>query len=169
MHETIDVLGLGRSLKNYTNTGNFTIGVNNIYDFYKTDVVVVIDIKKRFTKEKLETIERCDPKFFLSQIKEYETHKNFFLLNLHHSASLDLNKDFMIRSSNNSTFVAAFIAAKIFGAKKIRMFGVDFIDHPSLSLEVHKKRAISDFNKLKLELNERGVDLDFSNSLLQPS
>lgn len=160
----IDVLGLGETILDYK-PGNETVGVNDIFKFHKIDHLLVMDKPNRFSKERLSTILLSTPKKFYSNVKDETGYvweklvKNFVPIETERGRgfvnTLD-SKEFSI--SNNSTFTACVLAYKL-GAKKIVMYGVDFINHPHLSAENSFSNVLNHFKTLKSALNNRGVEL----------
>jgi len=157
----VAVLGLGPSLDLYNQSDiefDFTIGVNDIWSKVKTDYVVCVDKKERFTPERLKTIEECKPVKFFSHLDEWNNHSGF--------EKIELQPDFpkyicqvnlkSIPKSLCSPFIAAAMAYKL-GAKEIHLYGVDLTTHPHLS---------KDIQRIQLHFHNLKVALSMNNCLL---
>lgn len=133
----IHVLGLGNSLLKSISTiksDEMTIGVNNIFDYYPVDHVVVLDNPEIFNQMKLQTIINCRPESFHSQIEWYENHQKerFKLFPLGTRRMLSLfDSSNEIPSGYDSPFAACGLAYRM-GAKEIIVHGVDLTNHPHL-------------------------------------
>lgn len=157
----IAVLGMGDSLKEF-NPADFelSIGVNDIWNYVKSDVVVCLDKRTVFSGERLKAIDDCKPKAFYSQIVNWDVKPEFIKINIHQhypevSCSLD---DRSFEKSYCSPFVACQIAYRYYMATEIHLFGVDMVNHPHLDkalCEGIKKH----FKNLKTALLEKGCDL----------
>ena len=161
--KTITVLATGESLYDYLiHPLDFpTIGVNNIQQFIKTDYIICVDLPKRFPPEKLKIICESDcRKFYSPYIAWLDLQPHFKLMPLNKGGRSNLSglDDRRICYSNNSAFVAVVKAYKK-GAKRIIIYGADFLTHQNLSKELMRHRAVNDFINLHRELNKRGVDL----------
>lgn len=158
---TIEILGLGETLKNYRPNGNTTIGCNDIWKYHKTKVIVCCDPPIRFSPDRINTIRNSFPVKFLTTRHEWKGivfNYHLFKLTLGRGNLKNFNDPELVCHSNNSAFMAAHIAFKM-GAKKIILHGVDFTNHHALSLEHNLKRAIKDFELLGIELKKHGVSL----------
>lgn len=164
--KTIDVLGLGESINKYVNTGNITIGVNDIYKYHKVDHLLVMDKPERFTRERLKTIMLSTPKKFYSNCKEesgsytWQNLVNNFTPIIPEKGrgnvkTLDSER---YSISSNSTFTAVVLAYKL-GAKQINCYGLDFNTHPHLSSERSLETILEHFSNLKRELDKRFVNV----------
>ncbi len=164
--ETIHILGLGPTLKNYTPDRNISIGVNDIWKHHPADYVVCVDSIRRFTPERQASIISGKQKKFFSIVK----HWNFIVQNyefvdprntMHvgeckeNIPELDSGK---IIFSSNSAFFAACIAFHM-KPKQIIMHGVDFTDHHKLGKPSILERSVNDFKKLFFAFDNRGVKL----------
>lgn len=153
---TINVLGLGSSLSRFVDDGNQTIGVNDIFSKIKVNHLVCIDKPERFEIERLMTIINSECENFYSHILEWKNyHKNFNLIKLEAWSTLDSEAYFY---SNNSTFVACILAYKL-GAKQIKIYGADFNNHIHLSVSHKQDKTLRDFQKLRFELEKKGVEI----------
>lgn len=154
----IDVLGLGPSLERYKPSSNITIGVNDIYKYFRTNYFIVVDLPKKFTSERLRNIVNHKAILYthLDCWKSY--HNKVELIQLANGRGnlkeLDSEK---YCYSNNSTFVACILAYKL-GAKEINLYGADFTNHKHIKDSV-KIQAIQHFIDLSRELKERDVQL----------
>lgn len=161
MGKVAAVLGLGPSLGlfcEYPEKFDFTIGVNDIWSKVKTDCVVCVDKKERFTPDRLRTIEECKPVKFFSHLDEWINHYGF--------EKIELQPDFpkyvcqinlkSIPKSLCSPFIAAVMAYKL-GATKIHLFGVDLTTHPHLKNDIQRIRL--HFANLKIALIQNNCEL----------
>lgn len=130
-NKLVYVLGNGNTINDFKPDGNITIGSNDIWNTIKTDAVVCVDNKRAFTPSRLEIIERCSPAKFYSHLDEWQSHHAFHKIHLHPARNCFEFKNDFIPYSNNSSSVACFIAWKFYGATEIKMFGVDFNNHPN--------------------------------------
>lgn len=156
----IDVLGLGESLNRFTNTGNITVGVNDIFKHHPVDYLCIVDLPNKFTKERLHTILLSTPQKFFTQLPEWrQLVTNYQQVKFAHGRGnlTDLNKKELICYSNNSTFVACVIAFKL-GAKEIYLYGADFNTHPNFSVN-SLNRVEKDFSDLYKALLTFGCTL----------
>lgn len=163
------VLGLGESLKEYSGGYDFTIGVNDIFRYHKTDYLVVVDRQERFTPERLHQISMSSPEIVFSQHEAWRNtlSKKFSKLIFGNRSNLDslgdtfpyeIPEQFIIPHSISSPFVAACIAYKL-GATEIKLYGCDYKTHPQLSDKNKLERTIKDFTALKSELNKKSVQI----------
>lgn len=161
---TINVLGLGESLKYYKEDGNISIGVNDIHSRIKTDFVVCVDHPEVFSPERLETILKTECKGFYSQLFEWHLYmvENFQKIEFNRGRGIldGLDSD-RFCYSNSSPYVATVLAYKL-GAKEIILHGVDFKTHQHFKGN-SKDRALNDFKNLSIELKKRGVFLYVGN------
>jgi len=151
---TIEVLGLGESLSDYTPNANITIGVNDIHSRIKTTYVICIDTFEPFTNDRLNTILNTKCCGFYTHLDCWKSVQNYTEIKLHRLAELDSE---LFRYSNNSPFVACVLAYKL-GATKIVLWGVDMNTHHALNGQ-SRERAIIDYIKLKEDLLKRGCEL----------
>lgn len=157
---TIDVLGLGETVREYKPTGNITVGVNDIFKYFPVDYLVLADPPQRFPEpDRFKTIMESTPKKFLCP-KKWPV-DNFEFIQL--SAGRGMFKDFdtTYAFSNNSPFIACVHAYKL-GAKEIHLYGADFNTHETLSNEQSKKTILKHYKELRLELLKRGCELKVS-------
>jgi hypothetical protein len=156
----IAVLGLGESIKLYTPDYDLTIGVNDIWQFVKTDVVVCLDNPSAFNSDRLKVINDCTPMAFYSQMVVWDTRPDFQKIALtddypNNVCRLDLPKYY---KSYCSPFVAVQIAWKAYFADEIHLFGVDLLSHPNLTGELCTKIKLH-FKNLKTALTENNCKL----------
>lgn len=152
----IAVLGLGSSLSLF-NEDEFelSIGVNDIWRFVKTDVVVCLDHAKVFKYDRLKVINECKPKAFYSQIVNWDFRPEFRKLNFYSQypelvCKIDTHN---YEKSFCSPFVAVQIAYKDYGAEEIHVFGVDLLNHPHLDGRLCE-RIKKHFINLKIALTK---------------
>jgi hypothetical protein len=157
----IAVLGLGSSLTLFEKDKfDLSIGVNDIWRFVKTDVVVCLDHAKVFKTDRLKVINECTPDAFYSQIVNWDIKKNFRKLNFHSqypelACNLDNPK---YEKSFCSPFVATQVAYREYEADEIHLFGVDMVDHPHLDTKLCS-RIKRHFINLKSALNKKNCKL----------
>lgn len=153
----IAVLGLGTSLADFkVEDFDLSVGVNDIWRFVNTDVVVCLDYPKAFTADRWRYIEGCKPKAFYSQIVDYDVRPDFVKINLapgYPDGGCNINTNFL-QKSFCSPFVAVQIAWKYHFADEIHLFGVDMTNHPNLNGDVCEKIK-SHFQHLKNALKEK--------------
>lgn len=163
------VLGLGESLKEFSGGFDFTVGVNDIFRYHKTDYLVVVDRQERFTQERLHVISMSTPEIFFSHHEVWKNSlaKKFCKLIFGQRSNLDslgevfpyeIPEQFACPHSISSPYVAACIAYKL-GAAEIKLFGCDYLQHPNLKDKAKLERVKKDFAELKRELNKRGVQI----------
>ena len=157
----IAILGLGPSISLF-NPAEFelSIGVNDIWRFHKTEVIVCLDRKNAFSNQRYETIIRSSPEAFYSQIVNWEFMPGFRKIELTHKfpiteCRLDIPQ---LNKSYCSPFVACQIAFKYYGATEIHLFGVDLIDHPHLNFPLCTSIKFH-FANLKVALKKEGCEL----------
>jgi hypothetical protein len=155
------VLGLGDSLKEF-NPADFemSIGVNDIWRYHKSEVVVCLDPRKNFTRDRMQVIDSCTPKAFYSQMETYKKRPDFFLieiLNSYPEVTCDLSL-YKFQRSYCSPFIAVQIAFRWYDTKDIHLFGIDMINHPKLDKRLCEKIKVH-FINLKKALAEYGCTL----------
>lgn len=149
MNKTVHVIGLGETAKDFIPDGNLTIGVNDVYGCGRN---VCVDRPNVFSPERLETIKTLPVESFYSHLDDWSfmpTFKKIELKNI--NAHNDRWNEF-IPSSNNSPFVACGIAYYFHDATEIRLWGVDFNDHPHIKDEM-RNQAVKDYALLNKRLN----------------
>jgi hypothetical protein len=171
MGKVVAVLGLGESLKYYNKDGwDATIGVNDIWRQVQTDYVVCVDMKCRFTPERLKVIEECRPKTFYSIFPTWEHPKVNDWADRPDIQHIELQHDYpnyvcqldipAVPKSLCSPFVAAAIAFKYLGADELHVFGVDLLTHPTLK-DQQCARIKQHFTTLKAALKQAGCGIVF--------
>lgn len=158
--KTIEVLGLGATLKNYQPSKNITIGVNDIWKKVSTDYVVCVDLPRVFSRARQLDIMLSNPAgFYSSRIEWKDKVKNFRFMELASGSGFlkELDSD-KFCWSNNSTYAATVLAFKL-GANKIILHGVDFNNHHAFSKPKNQEKALKDFKNLHDALKSRGVRL----------
>jgi len=129
---TFALLGLGESLSDYSGKEDFSIGVNDIWKFHKTDYVVCVDPPERFSSERLKTINECKPIKFFSHLEAWSTIHNFNKIDLRSPrGTADYYSD-KISYGIMSPLSAMILACKL-GATSITVYGVDLATHPRLT------------------------------------
>lgn len=164
----VDVIGLGQSVKHYDkNSKNMSIGVNDSWKIVKSELMVIIDPPELWQssedKPRLPFIIMARPKFFFTNREGWKGKiHNYTPIQLYpfRADILSINYPDHVSNSFNSAFVAAVLAYKL-GAKKINLWGVDFVGHKNLGTPYLMKECIQDFIVLRKLLAERGVVLNF--------
>ena len=157
----IAVLGLGPSLNLFQKKDfDLSIGVNDIWRYVKTEVVVCLDHTRVFKQDRLKVINECTPDAFYSQIVNWDIKKNFHKLNFHSQypelvCRLDTPQ---YEKSFCSPFVAAQIAYREYQADEIHIFGVDMVNHPHLDSRLCG-RIRKHFINLKTALKEKNCKI----------
>ena len=165
--KTINILGLGESLKTYIPNGEITIGVNDIIRFHPVDFLVLADPPKVFKGERLRNICKGIYRVY-SHYSEWSLYfRNFEKISCAPGrATLSALGTNLIPKSNNSTFIATCLAYRL-GATEIILYGVDFLGHKTLSQPATLKVAVENFRDLRIELARRKCNLylasDFGN------
>jgi hypothetical protein len=155
------VLGLGPSLALYKPEGyDITIGVNDIWRYFKTDVVCCFDEREMFIPDRIEVIDSSKPQAFYSHLDCYSGRADFKRVELlpyfpTYICQVDLPA---LPKSMTSTFIATVIAYRFYQAEEIHLYGADMRNHPNL--DEHMCREIKNhFIKLKQVLKEKGTKL----------
>jgi hypothetical protein len=157
----VAVLGLGESLKEFVNEGyDNVIGVNDIWRYVKTDVVVCLDYPKAFTPDRLDVINNCKPIAFYSQMVIWNTRPDFVKIDLlpGYPDQIYVINYPGLPKSYCSPFVACGIAYRYYNATEIHLFGVDLVNHPHLDKTICNKIK-THFRNLKLTLESKGCHL----------
>lgn len=142
MGKKVAVLGLGPSLAEFkTKEFDLSIGVNDIWSRVHADIVVCLDKRQNFTRERMHTIDNCKPRIFYSQMATYNTRPDFRKIEIHDSypeVTCDLG-GYKFQRSFSSPFVAVQIAFRWYDTKEIHLFGVDLTNHPNLNADICQK------------------------------
>ena len=166
----VAILGLGDSLKEYQPEYDLAIGVNDIWRYVKTEVIVVLDYEKVFTPERLKVIKESKPTAFYSQIVNWDYRPDFKKIDLipgYPDRLVDLEIAGFYKSFC-SPFVAVQIAYKIYGSEEIHLFGVDLTNHPHLDFNICQKIKLH-FRNLRNALLVKGCQLVVhGNGILSP-
>ena len=160
MGKIIAVLGLGPSLNLYKNEYDLSIGVNDIWRFHKTDVVVCLDKRTAFNDDRFRVINECTPKAFYSQIVNWDFKEGFVKINfLPHYPNAEISLDIpQFYKSYCSPFVAVQIAFRHYDAKEIHLYGCDMVNHLHLDQKLCTKIKVH-FINLKSALEKKGCKL----------
>ncbi len=156
--EKIAVLGIGPSLHLFDpQEYGLIIGVNDIWRFVETEIVVCLDHAIRFSLKRLRVIEACQPKAFYSQIESWNKKRGFEKIELYSQypderVNLSGGK---YEKSYCSPFVACQIAFREYKAKEIHLYGVDMTNHPHLT-GVMLPRIVRHFKNLQSALRPYG-------------
>lgn len=156
----IAVLGLGPSLSLFSSKFECTIGVNDIWSFHKTDVLVCLDHRHALGEQRSIVIDQSKPKAFYSQIVNWNHRHDFVKINfMHQYPSAVINLDVAdYYKSYCSPFVACQVAYKNYNATEIHMFGVDMVNHPHLKNELCEKIKVH-FSSLATALRGKGCEI----------
>jgi len=160
----IAVLGLGQSISLFLKEPPFdfslTVGVNDIYRHVKTDIIVCVDRPSAFTPERLRFINDATPKYFYSQMVDWDRRPDFRKINIisgYPDRGLNLNQPGYWKSYC-SPFIAVQVAYRMHEANEIHLFGVDLTNHPHLDRDLCKKIKIH-FTHLINALHERNCQV----------
>lgn len=153
------VLGTGPSLKEHVPDGSYTIGVNDIWRYRRTNAVVCLNNPSQFAPERLRIIRDCQPEIFYSQIVNWDFKKGFQLLTLRSGyPTTRCSLEGAFEKSYCSPFVAVQIAYRFNGATEIELYGIDMVNHPNL-----KNKILDEIKKhfalLKKALQEHGCKM----------
>jgi len=156
----VAILGLGPSIKLFDGT-DFSIGVNDVWRYHKSEIVVCVDHPNTFKKwpDRLRTINDCRPDIFYSQIAQWDYRKDFRKLTLlpgYPDKSLRLEAG--IWKSFCSPFIAVQVAYHFHRADHIHVYGVDLLDHPHLDREICRK-IHHHFRNLFFALQEKNIKI----------
>ena len=161
---TAEILGLAPSVTAYKPSGNITIGVNDIFKICSVDHLIVIDNPNQFNNKRKNTILQSTPKLFISQINTWNRMKNFHLIklaNVRGSVS-QIEQHNIYPYSIMSPYVAIVHAYKL-GATEIIIYGVDLLNHKSLTGDSKIKRVLTDISTLNQYLIKKNVSLKVYN------
>jgi hypothetical protein len=150
----ISVLGLGPSLSLF-NPSDFdlSIGVNDIWRYHHSEVVVCVDARQNFTRDRMKVIDECKPKTFYSQMATYQTRPDYQkieILSSYPDVTCDLS-GYKFQRSFCSPFIAVQIAFRWYDTKEIHLFGVDLLNHPHIDSAMCDRIKVH-FMNLKREL-----------------
>jgi hypothetical protein len=150
----IAVLGLGPSLSEFKpEEFELSIGVNDIWRYFKSEVVICLNHPKEFKPDRLKVINECSPQAFYSQMVIWDTRPDFRKIDLltgYPDTFINLSSP-SLHKSYCSPFVAVQIAYRYYNANEIHLFGVDLLNHPFLNQALCAKIKIHFFN-LKIAL-----------------
>ena len=159
----IYVLGMGDSLKEFTTKlhKEITIGVNYIWKYYPSDIVICIDRIKSLPEWKTNIICQGRQKQFISNYNEWESivanYKHKPLSGLGRGNLKDIDDIGVLCYASNSIY-SAVVHAYHLGATDIVMYGVDFNNHPAINGKF-AETEISRIINLRNVLKERNVNL----------
>lgn len=148
MRKTVHVIGLGETAKDFKKDGNWTIGVNDVQG---CDMQVCVDRPQAFKMKRELAIRNLNNLCFYSHLDDWSTIRGFFKINLKNIAAHNDRWSDFIPSSNNSPFVACGIAYYLHDATEIRLWGVDFNEHPHIKDEM-REQAVKDYGLLNEKL-----------------
>jgi glycosyltransferase involved in cell wall biosynthesis len=125
-NKTIIVCGCGRSLTTLKETDEYiTIGVNDVGRLFPPDYLVVLNALRTFTTERRQWIEATRPQQVFSQLNIQIPETPLARFKLGRRGGTDISQQGVLPYSNNSPYVAVCLA-RLMGAKRIGMIGVDF-------------------------------------------
>lgn len=153
------MLGLGCSIGEFTpDEFILSVGVNDIWRYHRSEILVVLDHAKGFKPDRLRVINESKPEAFYSQIVAWDHRPEFKQITIipgYPNGAIDVSKG--IYKSFCSPYVAVQIAWRYYFADEIHLFGVDMTDHPNLgSLIPDIKKH---FQHLKNALKDKGVEM----------
>ena len=155
----VNVIGLGATAQEFKPDGSLTLCVNDTNRL--CDYRVIVDRYSAFSDGRQFSLmynlaERTKSGVF-SQLTEWDIlkYKNFTHIDLKAVHAHNNRWNEFIPSSNNSPFVACGVAYKYFNATEIRLWGVDFNDHPNINGAM-REQSVKDFQLLQKILNEKG-------------
>lgn len=154
----INVLGLGTSVSRYNGSG-ISIGVNDVWRYYPTDYLVVVDRPDSFNNEpeRLKVIKESKPILFFSHLPEWRFMNGYVEMKLaNHRGDLSEIKT-KYPYSISSPYCAVAIAYKL-GAKEIDIYGVDMNNHHAIKNEIRDKE-IERFKELFRLIQKDGVKI----------
>lgn len=147
--KTIHIIGLGATANDFKPDGSLTIGVN---DVECCDMQVCVDRPNVFKMKRELSIRNLNNLCFYSHLEDWRSIKGFKKIQLKNIAAHAGRWSEFIPSSNNSPFVACGIAYYYYDATEIRLWGVDFNDHPHIKDEM-REQAVKDYGLLNKKLN----------------
>lgn len=123
------VLGNGISIKDYAHEpGTFTIGVNDICKAFVPSILLIVDEKRRFSKERAEIIENSDCIHVVyDESWNFKNGKAFSFKYGTRGEFKHFNDKNIIDTGWDSPYMACLLAAKL-KFKKIDIIGVDYCD-----------------------------------------
>lgn len=135
------ILGLGPSISEYKNGGNYSIGVNDVFGKgVITDRLIVVNSFKK-QPDRLKTILNSRPKDGLySQIGSFAHHPNYKHIGPMQRWKGNLKPE-VLYSSVTSTFIAISMAHNM-GFKEIVLYGVDFHLHKTVKNNTLKREVM---------------------------
>lgn len=163
--------GLGPTIHSYKPDGNFSIGCNDSFRYHPSNYLVCVS---RLSSERNKIIMASTPEKLLSFTNPYIHHPAYEHIGHHctpwrNDRPNPLDKG-IIWTSNNTPFISCVIAYNL-GYREIVLWGVDFIDHPSIRDDEDKSldRAKLDFTQLSeaFAKNNCGLYLGSSGSALK--
>jgi hypothetical protein len=144
----IHVIGLGESAKHFKPDGHLTIGVNDVEGCGRN---VCVDRPSVFNTERLKAIESLKVDLFFTHLEDWNYLPRVKKIKLKNIAAHNDRWNDFIPSSNNSPFVACGVAYHFYGATEIKLWGVDFNDHPNIKDEM-REQSVRDYALLNKKL-----------------
>jgi len=159
---SITVLGCGQTGEQWDGEG-ISLGVNDCWKFGKptTYLLCVQTLQQwnRHPRERLQTIIESDPVKFYSHKQEWEKH--FKQLEVIKIKRWNGKLNGTIQFSRTSPFIAI-VMAHLWGYEHIKLFGVDFTDHPHYSPGQSKDfgSEMNNYKQLITQLKDKGVSFE---------
>ena len=157
----IAVLGLGPSLSLFKpKEFDLSVGVNDIWRYHHSEVVVCLDRRHTYTSERLKIIDECKPQAFYSHLPIYDTRKDFIKINLapgYPDGCCNIDTMYL-QKSFCSPFVAVQIAWKYYYADEVHIFGVDLTGHSHFNNNICSKIKVH-FQNLKNSLKLKNCQM----------
>jgi len=159
----IAIVGLGPSkhlFKNDLTKFDKTIGVNDIWRFHETDVIVCLDHPTGFTPDRLKVINNSKPEAFYSQAVIWDTRDDFVQIKIRqgYPESICILEPYLMAKSYFSPFVACQVGFWYYGATELHLFGIDMTNHPHLNGDLCRKLK-GHFRHLKTALGAKGCQV----------
>lgn len=158
------VLGNGLSVKNFIpNSSVFTIGVNDICNFYSPNVLLIVDtlskFKRKNIKGRIENIRKGTPNFYVINDSSWKfpKEKTFKVKFGKYAKRHNLDNKNIIDIGLDSPYMGVQLAYKM-GFKKIAILGVDYTLHHFYKKdgehELVKFKKLASLNKLYKSLHD---------------
>lgn len=167
------ILGNGVSVTQFKpNDSVFTIGVNDICQFYSPDILLLADTLARFKRKgivgRIDAIRNGTPKYYVINDKNWDfpQEKTYYVKYGRYRKFCNFENKNIIDIGLDSPYIAIQLAYKM-GFKQIAMIGVDYTENHFYRKDgVHELAAlgkmndiISMYGQLKMELDKRKVNL----------
>ena len=165
-YEKAVVVGTGSSALACKPENSLKIGVNDVFKIISVDHLICVDYPAGFSNERLKIIKQSTPKLFISPIDEWKKYfpTNFAEIKLasFRSELSEIEKENVYPYSIMSPYVGIVHAYKL-GCKEIILYGVDLVNHKTLSEELKTNRILRDIQALNIYLQSKNVSLKVYN------